>query len=60
MRIWIEFRDERIKQYEVDDLPDAMELVNKFGLTVKDWDVFSFRLPPRPPEPKEEIKYLPC
>lgn len=60
MRIWIEFIDLKVVEYDVDDLPDAQEMVNSHGANVKDWDFFSFRLPPREVEPKLEIKYLPC
>lgn len=58
MRIWIELFDGRVKELEVDDLPDAQE---KFiELRGKDWDFFSFRPPPREVDPKEVFKYLPC
>lgn len=58
MRIWIEFHDGRVKEYEVDDLADAQQkFVDEKG---KDWDIFSFRGPPRACEPKTEFKYLPC
>lgn len=58
MRIWIEFHDGCVKEYEVDDLPEAQaKFVDEKG---KDWDFFSFRAPPRSPEAKEVFKYLPC
>lgn len=60
MRIWIEFKDLRVKEYEVDSLEDAVELAKTHSKTLRDWDISSFRDPPSPPEPKEEIKYLPC
>ena len=61
MRYWIEFRDGLVKEFDADDFQSAFDNVNELGITkVKDWDVFSFRAPPREPEAKEVFKYLPC
>jgi hypothetical protein len=57
MRIWIEYNDGRVKEFDVDDLHDAQyKFQEEKG---KDWDFFSFRGPPRAVEPKQEFKYLP-
>ena len=56
MRIWID-NGEVIKIYEVEDLGEAQERVTAtVGLV--DWDIVSFRAPPRPAEEAEPFRYV--
>ena len=43
-------------EFEADGLSEAMAHVT--AERAKDWDVYSFRAPPRKPEPPQEFKYL--
>lgn len=56
MRIWID-NGVNVRTFEVEDLAEAQELVSSTQM-VADWDVYSFRPPPREPEPVEEFKYV--
>jgi hypothetical protein len=56
MKIWID-NGEVIKIYEVEDLGEAHERITATAGCV-DWDIVSFRAPPRPAEEVEQFKYV--
>jgi len=61
MKIWIKTL-ESVKEYEVEDLPEAHDKVVLIGATVGggvlDWDISSFRAPPDEVEAVEEFKFV--
>lgn len=53
MRIWIEYEDNTVKTFEVENLEEALDLFMNDPLAF-DWDIYSFRQPrfePLPPDP---------